>query len=249
MPMPRIAAAGCPASLAACLVLLGACTSSPYRLNDELAVGAGASGAYRPETFSSEYSQAGREAAAREPGAPAAAPKRRSLVLATTEEPDDAASTLAAVEPTHTRLDRANWEPLQITVPNELAAHQPRYTQNLIENTHLARNRGDFPTALSANEYNHPKSADAQLFEAVAAPVGAAADLVLLLPRAVVTRPWQTTRTGMEPYRRVPNPTASLSTVETTPRVRTRRGVDDPTAAPVQVPVGERFPVTPSEAP
>jgi hypothetical protein len=248
MPMPRIAAAGTSLSLTACL-LLSACTASPYRLNDELAVGAGAGGTYRPATFSSEFSLAGREAAAREPGVPAAASKRRSLVLATTEEPEQPAGALRTPEPSHTRLDRANWEPIQITVPNELPAHQPRYTQNLIENTHLARNRGDYPTALSANEYNHPKAADAQVFEAVAAPVGAAADLVLLLPRAMVTRPWQTTRTGMEPYRRVPNPTASLSTVETTPRVRTRRGIDDPTAAPVQVPVGERFPVTPREAP
>lgn len=243
-----MAAAGTLLSLTTCL-LLSACTASPYRLNEELAVGAGAAGAYRPATFSSEFSQAGREAAARGPGAPTAAPKRRSLVLATTEEPDEAAIAIADVEPTHTRLDRANWEPLRIIVPNELAAHQPRYTKNLIENTYLARNRGDFPTALSANEYNHPKATDAQLFEAVAAPVGAAADLVLLLPRAVVTRPWQTNRTGMEPYRRAPNPTASLSTVETTPRVRTRRGIDDPTAAPVQVPIGERFPVTPSESP
>lgn len=246
MPINRtLSTAGWPVSLATCLLMVG-CTSSPYGLNDELAVGAGSARAYRPETISAEYSLAGREAAAREPGG-ATEPPRRSLVLATTEEPNPGTTAATAPLPTHTRLDRANWEPIRVDVPNELAAHQPRYTQNLIENTHIARNRGDYPTAFSANEYNHPKSSDTQLFEAIAAPVGAAADLVLFLPRAVMTRPWQTTRTGLEPYRRVPNPTASLSTVETTPKVRTRTGIDDPAAAPVQVPIGEHFPVSPTE--
>lgn len=135
-------------------------------------------------------------------------------------------------------LTRDNWETTTITVPNDRAEHQPIYTRSLFEDTGPARNRGQFPTAQSANELMARNSSDKQLLEAAEAPFGAMADIVLFVPRALFLRPWQTTRTGTEPYRRAPNPRGSLS-----PVVATHVEPKDPGAAPVQVPIGELPPL------
>lgn len=135
-------------------------------------------------------------------------------------------------------LARDNWGIVTVSVPNERPEHQPIYTRNITEDTGPARNRGQYPTVASANELRARNSNEMQLLEAVEAPLAAAADIVLFVPRALFLRPWQTARTGTEPYRRAPNPRGSLSPVIARPK-----DVKDPGAAPVQVPIGELPPL------
>jgi len=203
------------------LVALSACTSSPYGLNHQLAIGEGGPQTWTPAALTPGFGLS----PSNRTNTPAAAPGRPP--------------------PSVIALDRANWEVLRVPVPNALSAHQPIYTRDILENDTVDRNRGRYPTPASAHQISHPSSGDRQILEAFEAPVAALADIVLFLPRAVVTPPWATTRTGLEPYERGPRPRTSISPVLTaTPRATTPRSrSSDPAAAPVRVPTGESFPV------
>ena len=107
--------------------------------------------------------------------------------------------------PSVVSLERGNWGATQVTAPNDLSAHQPRYSQNLLLNDTLRRTRGEYPTAASALDTGTSAGMDRQIQEALVAPLAAAADVVLFVPRAVVqARPDRPTRTGLEPYQRQP---------------------------------------------
>lgn len=101
-------------------------------------------------------------------------------------------------------LDRSNWASTRVVVPNDLVAHQPRYTNDWAFDKSTARNRGEYPTAASAMDMPTERGADQQLAEAVLAPLAAGADLALSPLRAIAARPWQRTRTGLEGYQRAP---------------------------------------------
>lgn len=202
---------------------IAGCTHSVSDLNDGLSVGDGAVAegrargpVYRPPTLDPDFGRPQTEPAAGASGPPA---------------------------PTTLTIDRGNWEITRIEVPNDRAAHQPIYTRSLLANDEVARNRGTYPTAMSASQHSHRTSSDAQILEAAMAPAAAAADIVLFLPRAIINPPWTTVSGGFEPYRRVPPPSASVSPVITggrpLPTRAGRLGIPDPAAAPVQVPVGE----------
>lgn len=111
----------------------------------------------------------------------------------------------ADAKPSIVSLDRGNWGATDMRAYNDLSAHQPRYTKNVLLNDTARRTRGEYPTAASAVDTGTGAGMDRQIQEAFVAPVAAAADVVLLVPRMVVAaRPWQTTRTGLEPYERQP---------------------------------------------
>jgi hypothetical protein len=201
------------------LASLAGCIAGPSELNNELSTGNG--------------------------------DRRRDPYLPESFKPDLGRTTpeTEAPAPSVVAIDRTNWEIMRVTVPNDLAAHQPIYTRSLHENDEIARNRGLYPTAVSANQVTHPTSHDAQLLEAAEAPFAAAADILLFIPRAVMNPPWETVRTGTEPYRRVPAPRASVPQVVSTPTTKpatTRAGIPDPAAAPVAVPIGEYLPAAPA---
>ncbi len=219
------------AMLLAAPLFLTACIGTQSDLNDSLAIGQGGTrqAAYEPATLKPTFGRVAPEAGA--PASPSAG---------------DQAATPAA--PSLTGIERNNWDITIVSVPNDRAEHQPIYTRSLFENDAVARNRGLYPTALSVNQISDETSQDAQVLEAAEAPFAAAVDIILFIPRAVMNPPWQTVRTGFEPYRRAPAPRASVSPVLTQPRVSPatgKPGMVDPAAAPVQVPIGEYHPAAP----
>jgi len=201
------------------LTALGGCSTSLSPLNDELAVGPGsrAAGVGGGEfTFK---------------------PLTRSFnINPTTERP----FAVEVPEKSVVGVSRDNWEIMPVTVPNDRIAHQPIYTHNLHENTEPPRNRGQFPTTRSSLDLSVPESGEMQVLEAIEAPFAAVTDIVLFLPRAIMNQPWETTRTGSQPYRRAPEMRGSVHPLKLTPKRTTK---PDPAAAPVQVPIGDYQPL------
>lgn len=199
---------------------LTGCATSSSTLNSELAIGSGSrdrgigGGHYLPPSLS------------------------RAFYAAADEEPPFAPPK---PEPSVVSVSRENWEVLAYPIPSDRVEHQPIYTWNPHETTEPARNVGKFPTALSALELSAPTSEDMQILEAVEAPLVALSDIVLFLPRAVFDRPWQTTRTGLMPYRRAPEMRGSIDPL----KVQQQRLTPDPASAPQQVPIGD-YPPLPS---
>ncbi len=227
----------CTVTTVAIVALFAGCTTSFSSLNDGLAVGDCAASPDR----AAEHGHLAQTLRA-DFGAPRTAPGAAS-------------GSQAVPPPTTLSIDRGNWAVTRINAPSDLAGHQPIYTRSVLENTEVARNRGSYPTPTSANQISHRTSEDAQLLEAAIAPVAAAADIVLFIPRAIMNPPWETVSTGLEPYRRSPLPSASVSPVVAGSRPNPSRlgrvgaglGIVDPAAAPVQVPVGEFQPAQPQK--
>jgi hypothetical protein len=186
------------ASVIVCLPLLlvGACAGP---LNTEPCVGPGMKSdsnarAFCPPTIT--------ESALREAGEDAA-----PTVIQRNAPVYYAAGVVSAddARPGNLSLDRSGWAPIDLVVPNDLAAHQPRYTTNLRLNDTSRRARGEYPTPASALDTGTSEGNDRQIHEALLAPFVAGADMVLFLPRAAVqARPYRPTRTGLEPYQRQP---------------------------------------------
>ncbi|MBX3387683.1 MAG: hypothetical protein KF768_14030 [Phycisphaeraceae bacterium] len=136
----------------------------------------------------------------------------RSAVL--DEEAAEAERTRIS-QPSVVSLDRENWPVTTFAVPNALPAHQPIYRTEHHNNPHTARNLGKFPTADSVNQTTNFDGQRQQVNEAIFAPAFAAADVALLLPRAIYKRPWFVRRggpAGVPPqgYQRAPRGDLSL---------------------------------------
>lgn len=109
-------------------------------------------------------------------------------------------------QPSLVSLDRSNWGTTSIEVPNDFSAHQPRLSVNYINKESNPRAQGKYPTERTALGLGTDRHNDEQILEAAAAPLVAASDILLLVPRAIVEmRPFRPTRTGGEPYARSPN--------------------------------------------
>lgn len=105
--------------------------------------------------------------------------------------PDDASSL--------TSLDRSGWSKTVILVPVHGIAHGPTYTTEHLSTKATARQRGEPPTALTALELEGD-TCWTQVADAAEAPFVSMWDLLLLLPRAVVERPWTEVRGDQQPY-------------------------------------------------
>ncbi len=99
------------------------------------------------------------------------------------------AAVLPEQTPTLTSVWRDNWQRTVIHSPVDGTAHQPVYAKRLAMTESTARQRREYPTALSALELTNGSEPEQQL-EALANPLYALADVVLLLPRMVLDRPW-----------------------------------------------------------
>ena len=82
-----------------------------------------------------------------------------------------------------TRIDRADWQPVLLAVPNRVIAHGRPYASRIGWTRATRRQRGEYPTPESAMQLDGGPSAWPQRGEAVVAPFKAAADLVLAVPR------------------------------------------------------------------
>lgn len=106
--------------------------------------------------------------------------------------------------PLTTSLDRTDWPITTITAHSTQPQHQPIYTRNLTDDGGIPRNAGKFPTASTALDSITSESTDAQVGEALLAPLAAAGDICLFPIRIFGTGMWKTVDNGLEPYEREP---------------------------------------------
>lgn len=100
-------------------------------------------------------------------------------------------------------LDRSGWRASTVVVPVDGVMGHPRYLRNYTLSDELARQRGDFPTALSATELPSNDQAS-QRGEAVLAPLVATGQALLLVPRMIFVQPWEQVRHTPQPLWRAP---------------------------------------------
>jgi hypothetical protein len=103
------------------------------------------------------------------------------------------ASTPALTEqtPTLTGIDRSNWAPTVIAQPVDGTAHNPVYAQHVHYADKTARQRREYPTALSALELAGGSEGDQQL-EALVNPLWAAAEPWIIPIEMIIQAPWAT---------------------------------------------------------
>lgn len=115
-------------------------------------------------------------------------------------------------------LDRSGWPVAACVVPNTQPAHGAIYANEIPLNTSRPRDRGVYPTAMSAIDLTSLQGNQDQALEAGLVPIAAAGDILLMIPRMFVTPPWATTRTALAPYQRGPRvgvaPGAGVKPVE-----------------------------------
>ena len=93
--------------------------------------------------------------------------------------------------PSVTGLDRSNWEPMVYVIPVSGVAHSPQYAPPVYDRDILARQRGDFPTALTALELGEPDAGE-ELLLAARAHGWAFLDMLMLVPRLAIRPPTAT---------------------------------------------------------
>lgn len=104
-----------------------------------------------------------------------------------------------------TGVSREDWAPTPLPVPNDQPAHQPIFTRSWFDTTAQIRSRGTYPTPQSALDTGSKRQNEAQMREAVMAPLAAGADVALLPVRLIgESRPARPTRQGSRPYQRLP---------------------------------------------
>jgi hypothetical protein len=148
-------------------------------------------------------------------------------------------------QPSLLALDRENWGTTTVDVPNDFAAHTPRFATNYIDTRSNPRAQGKYPNERTSLGLSTDRHSDEQILEAAAAPFVAAQDVLLLIPRAIMEiRPYRPTRTGSEPYARSPSdvlivypsvevegPPARIDMLS--PRPKANSPMTDPGAAPI----------------
>jgi hypothetical protein len=120
---------------------------------------------------------------------------RGTMLEAFAQAPGAAAETgepaLREQVPTLRGLDRGNWEPTLVLMPVDGTAHGPLYAKQWRLANQTARQRQEFPTALSALEQAGGSETQQQM-EALVNPLLAASDVVLLPVRVILQAPWAT---------------------------------------------------------
>jgi hypothetical protein len=107
--------------------------------------------------------------------------------------------------PSVTSASRENWGRTVVLVPAGGVNHQPTYTRDAPHLTfQTARQRDEFPGPEHALDAPDARSGQRQVLEAIEAPFMAALDLVLFVPRAIVTPPWKTVESPLDAYARAP---------------------------------------------
>lgn len=114
--------------------------------------------------------------------------------------------------PSVTGLER-HWEPVVFVVPVNGVAHPPDYAPPTFMLDELPRQRGEYPTALSALDLGEPDAGD-EVLQALRSHGQAVLDAALILPRLVIRPPNATDWSPERSYERAP---AAAITAETAP--------------------------------
>ena len=105
--------------------------------------------------------------------------------------------------PSITTLDRsAAWSPMEFSVPVHGVAHPPIYTKPSNSLDTLPRQRGEYPTALTALDLGEP-SMEKEILQTGRAHGMAALEAILLIPRLIMRPPWETDWSPAWNYQRV----------------------------------------------
>jgi hypothetical protein len=107
--------------------------------------------------------------------------------------------------PSITSLDRSNWQTTPIFVPVDGTAHNPTYAKRVLVTDLTRRQQRRYPTAQSGLEL-YGGSERQQQVEALYNDGMAGLDILLLLPRMVWNRPWQTRWSPDESFQRYWHP-------------------------------------------
>lgn len=168
--------------------------------------------------------------------------------------PSDTPTYTTPDAPSLTGLDRSAWPVTFFTVAQRDVEHQTLYRSRPISYTHTsAVQRGEYPTAENAGEDVTNGSRQDQALEGLVAPINAAGEVVMLIPRAIMARPTTPARGPTSPVERVPRssalPAQDAANPPTRkpvppPEVRTKPGTVTPTT-----PLGLTHPVPASTAP
>ncbi len=146
--------------------------------------------------------------------------------------------------PSTVTLERDSWGTQRIVVPVDGVAHLPRWATNSGTNRETARQRGDFPTALSALELTGSDNR-AQFHDYAMSPVNAAKDFFMLFIAWYDDPVWTEHRGTSYTYWRAPTFTARpVKPVPT--RTLPPRQEEPPPAEPVaQEPAPQQVPPPP----
>jgi hypothetical protein len=104
-------------------------------------------------------------------------------------------------------MDRSHWGVVTIDAPFDGVGGNPRYTREYRYTDQTARQRGDYPTPLSALELTG-QTEQAQRDEAIINPLMYLTQATLLIPRMLMHAPWKEVHHEPGPYWRV-TPTQS----------------------------------------
>lgn len=100
-------------------------------------------------------------------------------------------------------LDRSAWPLLTLDVPYDTTGGTSRYTRDYRYTETTARQRGEYPTPLSALELDGD-TIEAQRDEAIVNPLMHLTQAALLLPRMIMRAPWVEVSHEPQPYWRAP---------------------------------------------
>ncbi len=116
--------------------------------------------------------------------------------------PEGPGIALTSESPSVTQISRSEWEPTTILVPVDGTAHYPTYVRVFSTVEATRRQRGEYPTELSALDLDGG-SESKQQWEAVTQPFRAIGNALLILPRMIFyRRPWETLQSPREAYER-----------------------------------------------
>jgi hypothetical protein len=106
-------------------------------------------------------------------------------VVAAPERPEH---PLVDDPPSLTSLDRSGWRPVAVVVPVDGVASRRTYAYEQLLTVSTARQRGDFPTEISALELSGG-TRQVQALEGLANPLTALVDGLVMVPRMIVHCP------------------------------------------------------------
>ncbi len=133
-------------------------------------------------------------------------------------------------------LDRGHWAVRAVLVPIDGTTHQPTYATGPAYTSGTARQRGEFPTIESALDLGTRESQWSEVFEGLAWPFWAGADVALMPVRMAMQPPWEDAVSPPGPRGRGPEGTQTPA----------RLGAADAPVVPV---VGAKPSVPPVEEP
>lgn len=106
-------------------------------------------------------------------------------------------------------LDRSHWKVRAVVMPVDGTSHRPTYATGPAYTHSTARQRGEFPTIETALELGDRESRWSEVFEGLAWPFWAGADVALAPARMIAQPPWELTESPAGPRARAPIGTAS----------------------------------------